>query len=418
MALLWWEIFIVVFFVLAVLLPAAVIAFKPQWVFFSRGAKKSNAETINLVRTFMTHYSLPLGMDPLHRQLCLAFMDPFVKTVYSLFAILPDPWMVAICRAVDAFPGNTLRYILHAIIGRTHLIDHVVTEGIKRAGLGRCQWVLLGAGYDNRTYRMAPLRQAYQVATFEVDQEPLQQDKLRRLRKCAAVPPSAYEDVKYVTCNFNTERVQDVLLSANYQPGKRTIFLLEGVSMYLTKEGFAQTLAAIKELCPDDCTLTFDYVDERVINAYNGRTDIVDPPTPPLGSPRSVESTTLDEGMSDCEEGAMVVDKKTAASKKEEVASRASTPLTAEERRYGVQYCSVLERNQTPVTFGLDPSRLETQMAEHGYEIVQHWSPDELAQQFLKWPGGKESKHGGEIVSRACTYFYYCTVRPVRGSAV
>jgi methyltransferase (TIGR00027 family) len=128
-----------------------------------------------------------------------------------------------------AFPGLT-----EYIIARTVFFDRLFMDALKNE---TPQIVLLGAGYDTRPYRFAPSNTSSEV--FELDIAPTQDRKKKCLRSARiAVPPQ----VKFVPINFNQDALEDVLKAAGYQLDKKTLFLWEGVSYYLTPASVIATL--------------------------------------------------------------------------------------------------------------------------------------------------------------------------------
>ncbi len=158
------------------------------------------------------------------------------------------------------------RYILsgrhgrsaHYCIARTGYID----DCLKRCVDGGIeQLVILGAGYDSRAYRFDELRGDVQV--FEVDHPATQKRKLKRVRKIFGSLPG---HVTYVPVDFVREKLAERLLACGYDPGLRTLFIWEGVTMYLTPEAVDETLCFIAENSGDGSRVVFDYVFKSVLD--------------------------------------------------------------------------------------------------------------------------------------------------------
>ncbi len=121
------------------------------------------------------------------------------------------------------------------LIARTRLIDDLIEAS---AAAGVEQYVILGAGYDTRAHR---LELPSSLRIFEVDQPEVQVRKRAKLPK--ELPNS--ENVAYISGDFNHQSLTEQLLTAGFDQSKSTVFTLEGVSQYVTKEAVSST---IKEL--------------------------------------------------------------------------------------------------------------------------------------------------------------------------
>lgn len=139
------------------------------------------------------------------------------------------------------------------LISRTRFIDDLVE---KSAANGTEQYVILGAGYDLRAHRLA-LPSSLKI--FEVDQPEVQQRKRSKLAK--NLPNT--ENVAYVGVDFNHQSIKSQLLEAGFDKNKPTIFTLEGVSQYITKDAIRSTLKEIAELTQNtSATFFISYVDK------------------------------------------------------------------------------------------------------------------------------------------------------------
>jgi methyltransferase (TIGR00027 family) len=107
------------------------------------------------------------------------------------------------------------------------------------ADRGLDQYVLLGAGLDSFAYR-SPL--AARLRVFEVDHPASQRWKRELLAAAHLTPP---ERLSFVGVDLETEPLVDRLAAAGFDPGRPALVSWLGVSMYLTAEAVAATLAAI-----------------------------------------------------------------------------------------------------------------------------------------------------------------------------
>ena len=139
------------------------------------------------------------------------------------------------------------------LVSRTRFIDDLIK---KSAASGAEQYVLLGAGYDSRAHR---LELPSSLRIFEVDQPEVQARKRSKLPK--ELPNS--ENVTYVTVDFTHQSLTKQLMDAGFDQSKSTVFTLEGVSQYVTKEAVSSTIKEMATLTQNASSIFFiSYVNE------------------------------------------------------------------------------------------------------------------------------------------------------------
>ena len=139
------------------------------------------------------------------------------------------------------------------LISRTRFIDDLI-EKSAAGGLG--QYVILGAGYDTRAHR---LKLPSSLKIFEVDQPEVQARKRSKLPR--ELPNS--ENVTYVSVDFNHQSLTEQLMVAGFDQSKPTVFTLEGVSQYVTKEAVTSTITGLAALTQKtSATFFISYVDK------------------------------------------------------------------------------------------------------------------------------------------------------------
>jgi methyltransferase (TIGR00027 family) len=139
------------------------------------------------------------------------------------------------------------------LISRTRFIDDLIEKSTANEAE---QYVILGTGYDLRAHR---LNLPPTLKIFEVDQPEVQ------LRKRSKIPKNLpnSENVTYVSIDFNHQSLKTQLLGAGFDQNKPTIFTLEGVSQYITKEALISTLQELAELTQKTSAIFFiSYVDK------------------------------------------------------------------------------------------------------------------------------------------------------------
>ena len=154
----------------------------------------------------------------------------------------------------SAWLGKKLAPGLHEhLIARTRFIDDLIE---KAANSGAEQYVILGAGYDLRAHRL-DLPSSLRI--FEVDQAEVQ------ARKRSKLPENITNaaNVTYVTVDFTHQSLAEQLTAAGFDKSKPTIFTLEGVSQYITKEAVSSTIQELATLIQTtSATFFISYVDE------------------------------------------------------------------------------------------------------------------------------------------------------------
>ena len=139
------------------------------------------------------------------------------------------------------------------LISRTRFIDDLIKNS---ATSGAEQYVILGAGYDLRAHR---LELPSTLRIFEVDQLEVQARKRSKLPK--DLPNSG--SVTYVSVDFNNQSLTEQLLAAGFDQSKSTVFTLEGVSQYVTKEAVTSTIKELAVLTQGTSSTFFmSYVDK------------------------------------------------------------------------------------------------------------------------------------------------------------
>lgn len=150
------------------------------------------------------------------------------------------------------------RYPYLPVTLRTKYIDAKIraaaTEGLD-------ELVILGAGLDSRAYRMTS--ELDKVRIFEIDFPPTQEDKKQRVRAVLGRLP---ENVNYVGIDFAKQTLEDVLATAGHQAKSRALFLMEGVSMYLSAEPVSSTLHFVSNNSAPGGGIIFDYYDSRLFD--------------------------------------------------------------------------------------------------------------------------------------------------------
>ncbi len=135
---------------------------------------------------------------------------------------------------------------------RTRFIDELMERAVRN---GATQLVILGAGFDTRAHRFAELLK--DTAVIEIDYGTTQEYKKRRVE---VVLGGAPDNVVYAPIDFARESLGEALHRAGFQPGRKTYYICEGVSMYVPEEGMKETLRAIAAESAPGSALLLEYL--------------------------------------------------------------------------------------------------------------------------------------------------------------
>ncbi|MFZ1757403.1 MAG: SAM-dependent methyltransferase [Caldilineaceae bacterium] len=137
--------------------------------------------------------------------------------------------------------------VANLVTNRTGYFDSIIDSAKENAA----QFVLMGAGLDTRAYNS--LRNS-DLKIFELDQAVTQQLKRQYLQKAGI--DAAH--VTFVETNFSQDDWLDALTAAGYDPSKPTIFLWEGVTLYLGEKSVRNTLRTVQANAAEGSVLVAD----------------------------------------------------------------------------------------------------------------------------------------------------------------
>jgi methyltransferase (TIGR00027 family) len=142
------------------------------------------------------------------------------------------------------------------VVARTRLIDEAAVAAVPHV----LQALILGAGFDSRAYRLAPLRG---VPVFEVDHPATQAAKRRSLlRRTGRLPDS----VRLVPVVFGSDDLGRELAARGFASGVPTLVLWEGVTNYLDPTSVDATFRFLAGAVGPGSPVLFTYVDRAMID--------------------------------------------------------------------------------------------------------------------------------------------------------
>jgi len=147
------------------------------------------------------------------------------------------------------------------VIARTRYIDAVFEKALAEQ-FG--QILLFGAGYDTRALRLHA--RAPHTRIFELDAPHTQQAKIRQFRKCNLSIPS---NLVFIAVDFDRESLPRRLDMAGFEKYPRSLFVLEGLVMYLEPGSVRATFKTIRDYAGTGSRIVFDYVRASVLRREN-----------------------------------------------------------------------------------------------------------------------------------------------------
>lgn len=127
--------------------------------------------------------------------------------------------------------------------------------------LGLKQYVIMASGYDTSSYLVNK-----KINVYELDKPKIIKDKIKRVKKANLNS----NNITYIECDFNDNWIYK-LLNTTYDKTKKTFISLLGISYYLDKEVFLNTIKILAANIPVGSSIIFDYpnyikTDKEIIN--------------------------------------------------------------------------------------------------------------------------------------------------------
>ena len=200
------------------------------------------------------------------------------------------------------------------VTARTKFFDEQFRKALE---MDYAQIVILGAGYDSRAFRYNS--DVKGTVVFELDETSIQAEKMRLLDKADIKIP---DNLKFASINFNKDSLEGVLTGVGYNPNERTLFLWEGVSMYLEEGAVAAVMQFVSEKSGKGSKIVFDYFDRAILNGGNNA--------------------------------------------------------------YGAKEISAeVKKSGEPFQFGVDPKKIDSFLQRNGLKLADHFSPKDLEDNYL-----------------------------------
>jgi len=133
---------------------------------------------------------------------------------------------------------------------RSRAIDEVIQSALSR---GIQQVVILGAGLDARAWRLACLATA---TVYEIDHPATQAYK----RACMHGESPLSQALHYVSVDFEKDDLTAALTRSGFDSAAPSVWLWEGVTMYLSQAAIDETLAHVRQASAPRSLIAFTYV--------------------------------------------------------------------------------------------------------------------------------------------------------------
>ena len=149
-------------------------------------------------------------------------------------------------------------YLAPSVLARSIFNEDMLFNEIK---LGCRQYLILASGYDTSGYKVNN-----KLKVYELDKEEVIKDKMERVERSNI----NNKNIKYIDVNFNKDWVYK-LLDSGFDKNIKTHVSLLGISYYLDKDVFKDTIKKISDIIPSGSTIIFDYpndneTDKEIIN--------------------------------------------------------------------------------------------------------------------------------------------------------
>jgi methyltransferase (TIGR00027 family) len=178
-----------------------------------------------------------------------------VRICYDPFAVkFLNPWFYRFMRIfiVTGYAERTGAGVQGFLVARCRYMDNILQASLDE---GLQQLVILGAGYDSRAYRFEKIYQ--NVKVFEVDHPATQQVKMNKVKAMLGALPGY---VSYVAVDFNRDTLEQRLTASGFNEHLKTLFIWEGVVMYLSIQAVDSTLNFILQHSGTGSRVVFDYI--------------------------------------------------------------------------------------------------------------------------------------------------------------
>ena len=175
------------------------------------------------------------------------------RAVLNEMHVIDDPFAYSMLHPAHRMLARSMQFPLVSRLGRSPTFTFLAArtlffDGETAAALDDNvdQVVIVGAGYDSRAWRLA--REG--VDFFEVDHPATQTDKQRRAPALGPV---------YVAADLQNQRLYSLLREAGLRTDRRSVFVVEGLTMYLPRTRVELLLRDLAEVSAPGSRLAVNF---------------------------------------------------------------------------------------------------------------------------------------------------------------
>lgn len=142
---------------------------------------------------------------------------------------------------------DSLKWVVNNILAPSVLARSIFNEKhlLNEIRLG----LKLGSGYDTSWHKISD-----KVSVYELDKKEIIEDKVKRVKNANINT----KNINYISCDFNSNWIEN-LLKSSFDKNKKTFCSLLGLSYYLDREIFKQTISILSKNTPAGSVIVFDY---------------------------------------------------------------------------------------------------------------------------------------------------------------
>lgn len=149
--------------------------------------------------------------------------------------------------------------IYEYVIARTKYVDEILDRAISE---GFQQVFIFGAGFDSRSVRFAKS----DIAFFESDTENIREAKFNQYRKRKIKIP---DNLTFIPVNYDKEKIEDKIKESCFDKNKKTLFIMEGLTMYLQPKAVDDLIKVIRNNSINNNWIVADFIYKSVLNKEN-----------------------------------------------------------------------------------------------------------------------------------------------------
>lgn len=231
----------------------------------------------------------------------VAFMRSMEPSLYKESKWFDDPYAEALAGPVGLetmmkffskgnegsfTPESLQKRLLRKVSTRTKIIDDYLLHGLQSRAVD--QIVVFGAGLDTRPWRLtelptisedsseAPVSEPHLASYFEIDFPEIFDFKRSVLESAtppAVLSPGCFSSYRAVSADVTIPSWPEALIKSGFDASKRTLWIMEGFSNYLTEEELIAVMSAVAELSAPGSLLTSTYVTSQPKPATKASSD-------------------------------------------------------------------------------------------------------------------------------------------------